>query len=337
MNATIPERVIESAYKNDPASARSEYGGLFRDDVSALFSSEMVEARVIRDRHELPALRGVTYHAFVDPSGGINDSMVLCVAHVDKDTAILDLVREVIPPFSPQDVVVEFCGVLKVYRVSEVEGDRYAAQWVAESFEKLRVRYRPSERNRSEIYLEFLPAIMSGQVELLDNKKLVSQFINLERRTGRCRDIIDHMPGQHDDVANGVAGALVRAMQSAGGVFGFIQYLKSVASGSIPVPDAHDQACRQVDSESLQESAEKTPSETSLSRAPCPACGSTITAQIAGVGTRCNACGHQFGLRPTAPRPSFSNLSDFSRTKTDSNPRGLQEGLVRMMSGRKRR
>jgi hypothetical protein len=36
---------------------------------------------------------------------------------------------------------------------------------------------------------------------------LVDQLVNLERRTGRGgRDIIDHPPHGHDDIANAVAG-----------------------------------------------------------------------------------------------------------------------------------
>jgi hypothetical protein len=41
---------------------------------------------------------------------------------------------------------------------------------------------------------------------------LVSQLHGLERRTARGgKDSIDHGPGQHDDVANAVAGAIVLA------------------------------------------------------------------------------------------------------------------------------
>jgi hypothetical protein len=56
---------------------------------------------------------------------------------------------------------------------------------------------------------------------------MVSQFVQLERRTSRAgRDTVDHAPGGHDDVANAVAGALVmvgkplrQAPQAAFGTF----------------------------------------------------------------------------------------------------------------------
>jgi len=49
----------------------------------------------------------------------------------------------------------------------------------------------------------------SGRLDLLDNARMISQFVALERRTSRGgRDTVDHAPGAHDDVANAVAGVL---------------------------------------------------------------------------------------------------------------------------------
>jgi hypothetical protein len=43
--------------------------------------------------------------------------------------------------------------------------------------------------------------------------RLVQQLVGLERRVSRGsgKDIIDHPPGQHDDIANAVAGAALLA------------------------------------------------------------------------------------------------------------------------------
>jgi hypothetical protein len=57
-----------------------------------------------------------------------------------------------------------------------------------------------------------LPLLNSRRVQLLDDRRLISQFHGLERRTARGgKDSIDHGPGQHDDLANSVAGAIVLA------------------------------------------------------------------------------------------------------------------------------
>lgn len=88
-------------------------------------------------------------------------------------------------------------------------GDRYGAAWVRERFEQEGVRYTPSELSKSELYRELLPALNSGRVRLLDDRRLLGQLAALERRTARGgRDSIDHGPRGHDDLANAAAGAL---------------------------------------------------------------------------------------------------------------------------------
>jgi hypothetical protein len=136
--------------------------------------------------------------------------MTLAIAHRDKEgTAILDLLREVRPPFSPDTVVKDFATVLKSYGISDVTGDNYAGEWPKERFVVHGIQYRPSQKSRSEIYLEFLPMLNSQRTKLLDNKKLIAQLVGLERRISRSgRESIDHSPGGHDDLANAAAGAL---------------------------------------------------------------------------------------------------------------------------------
>ena len=94
-----------------------------------------------------------------------------------------------------------------------VTGDRYGGEWPREQFRKRGIEYKPADKPKSELYLELLPAINSGKVELLDNTRLLAQLRSLERRTSRIgRDTVDHGPGGHDDLANAVAGALVGVM-----------------------------------------------------------------------------------------------------------------------------
>lgn len=209
LNPTFPQGTIDRALAEDPARAGAEYLAQFRTDVETFVSREAVEACVEPKRLELPPVSGVRYRAFVDPSGGSSDSMTLAIAHQANGVAVLDAVRERKPPFSPADVVREFAGVLKRYRLREVTGDRYAGEWPRERFREAGITYRLAERNRSELYGALLPAINSQQVELLDNARLVNQLVALERRTSRGgKDSIDHPPGGHDDLANAAAGVL---------------------------------------------------------------------------------------------------------------------------------
>ena len=211
MNPMVEEKVISEAYKQDEVAAAAEYGALFRRDIESFVSAEAVDAVMMPGRYELPPMPSeFNYVGYVDPSGGLQDSMTLAIAHYENDKAVLDLVRERKPPLSPEEVVRHFAEDLGRYEITTIYGDRYGGEWPREQFRKAGIDYQPCEKVRSELYLELLPAINSGQVQLLDNSRLLAQLRSLERRSSRAgRDIIDHPPGTHDDVANAVAGALV--------------------------------------------------------------------------------------------------------------------------------
>ena len=73
-------------------------------------------------------------------------------------------------------------------------------------------RYDAVSKPKSELYLELLPMINSGQVELLDHPRLFAQLCRLEAEDSAWRPYtIYHAPGAHDDLANAAAGALVTA------------------------------------------------------------------------------------------------------------------------------
>jgi hypothetical protein len=208
-NPSLPQRVVDRAIERDPAAASAEYLGQFRSDLEAFVSRDAVEAVVSPGVHERAPLAGVQYRAFCDPAGGNGlDSMTLAISHEEGSRAIVDLIRERKPPFSPSAVVAEFAVDLKRYRLNRVEGDRYAGSWPAEAFQVHGITYVPSAKPKSDIYKDLLPLLNSARVDLLDHEKLVTQLCSLERRTSRGgRDSIDHAPGAHDDVANAVAGA----------------------------------------------------------------------------------------------------------------------------------
>ncbi len=205
---------IVALHEEDPERASAEFGAQFRSDIVAFITREAVEEVVPRGVRELPPSRGLNYVAFTDPSGGSADSFCLAIAHVEADgLAFLDAVREVKPPFSPDDVVTEFSDLAKVYGASVVHGDAYAGQWPRERFAVNGIHYEVRDRNKSAIYSDFLPALNGKRIRLLDNQRMIGQMVSLERRTSRGgRDSIDHAPGSHDDLANAVAGALTYAL-----------------------------------------------------------------------------------------------------------------------------
>jgi len=216
MNPTIDRRLIENALRDDPQAAAAEWEAEWRQDIEAFITQELVEAVTLPGRFELPRIEGVEYHAFIDPSGGRQDSFTIAIAHAEASgKVVLDVLRERRPPFQPKAVVAEYADLLKAFRVAEVGSDRYAGEWVPDAFGEKGIAVRGSELTASELYVNFLPLIANGTVELLDLKRLAGQLTGLERRTrAGGKDLITHYPGGHDDMANAAAGACVAAFNT---------------------------------------------------------------------------------------------------------------------------
>jgi hypothetical protein len=115
MNPRVDQVIITEAYEEDPESAASEYGGEFRTDIADFVSRQIVEACIELGCDERPPARAAgAYRCFVDAAGGSgSDSMTIAIAHLEDRLPTLDAVRERRPPFSPDDVVGEFAGLMK--------------------------------------------------------------------------------------------------------------------------------------------------------------------------------------------------------------------------------
>jgi hypothetical protein len=211
LNPRLDQAIIDQALIDDPAAAKAEWLGEFRDDVGGWLPSEVIEAAVDKGITIRAPQKAFRYVSFCDPSGGARDSFTCAIAHMEKDVAVLDNLLEVKAPFNPTEATTTIAGVLKEYGLRETIGDRYAAAWVTDGFARQGINYKHSERDRSAIYLDSMAAFNSGRVRLLDNQRMVTQFANLERRTSPIgKDRVDHGPGGHDDLCNSAAGALVQ-------------------------------------------------------------------------------------------------------------------------------
>ena len=79
-------------------------------------------------------LRGIEQTVYADSVAALRDpaqwgspdSFTLGIAHAKEGTGILDLVREVRPPFSPDAVCSEFSEIMHAYHVNKCSADRYA-------------------------------------------------------------------------------------------------------------------------------------------------------------------------------------------------------------------
>jgi hypothetical protein len=148
----------------------------FRADIEAFVSLEIVEA-CAGEHVEMAPADGGKYHGFIDPSGGSADSFTLAISHKDGERVIIDCIREVHPPFSPESVVDDFAVLLKSYRIRDVTGDRYAGEWPREQFRKRGIEYRCAEKPKSDLFRDLLPLLNSQRIVLPKSERLISQLV----------------------------------------------------------------------------------------------------------------------------------------------------------------
>ena len=229
---------MAAAYAADPAAARAEWGGEFRDDIEQLLTPELVASVTALGRESLPYNARFAYVAFVDCASGTGqDSLAGCIAHLVEPypdakamanpfvewgvkraeaeraapgTIVIDQLVEFRPPFSAADAVEAFARLLRHYHIYEVTGDRFAGGIPTEMFGSCGVTYRFAPETTSGYYGRLLVAISSKSVELLDHPRLQRQLCALERRTTRAtgRPLISAPPRGHDDLCTAVAGAV---------------------------------------------------------------------------------------------------------------------------------
>lgn len=215
LNPSLPQRIVDDALAADPQAAACEWLGEFRSDIQSFLDAELVESAARSEPLEIPYRPGTRYAAFVDHSGGRQDAAALGIAHREGERVVVDLCRHVPAPFDPEHVTGIFCEVLKAYGLRQASGDRYGAGWVEQSFTSRGIDYRAADMTRSEIYVEATPLFSTGRIELPPDRKLLVEISQLERRTGRGKDIVDHPARGHDDLANAALGAAVMAEQEA--------------------------------------------------------------------------------------------------------------------------
>jgi hypothetical protein len=183
MNSSVPQSFIDEHMAEDPARAQAEYLAQFRTDVERFVSPEIVEA-CVGDFHERPPMTGFVYSGFVDPSGGSDAAMTLAIGH--KTTApekqiIIDVIREVRPPFDPFAVVADLAALLKTYRISKVLGDHYGGEFVKEPFRKEGINYEVCKTPKSDLFRDLLPLLNSRHITLPQHDRVIAQIVGLER------------------------------------------------------------------------------------------------------------------------------------------------------------
>jgi hypothetical protein len=172
----------------------------------AAFDQAAILKCVVTGRRSLPWREGCRLVAAVDMSGGSADDAVLCIAHLDGKTVVLDLIAKQIgaPPFDPRAAVWRFCDILRKYNIAKVYGDAFGGQTFRLDFQKRGIAYEVRSASASLLYEKLEPVINAGELELLDQPTLIEQLVSLIWRGTK----ITHEHGAHDDHATALALAV---------------------------------------------------------------------------------------------------------------------------------
>jgi hypothetical protein len=245
LNPKLSQAVIDRAFEDDPIAAEAEYMGQFRTSASAYLPRAVIEKAVdvgVTGRVVLP---GVQYQAFIDVAGGTgSDSFTIAIGHANRDDGrdicVVDALLEIRPPFDPDIATARAAELLRQWGLTHIVGDAYAGAWPVTALARHGIVFTHAAKNKSEIYMHSLPLWTSGRVRTLDNPRAVDQLAGLRRKAGSTgRDVVDHMRGSHDDLANVIAGLLWRLspLVAKAPVFCVPPDCRKVTSGASPGSD----------------------------------------------------------------------------------------------------
>ena len=216
LNPNLSQATIDKAFEEDAVAAASEFGGQFRSPLSNYLERSIVQRCVEAGVTQRPAVPSAFHVAFVNVAGGSGqDSFTCAIGHKRMDdgvaVCVVDALLEVKPPFNPDVATAQCAALLRQYSINFVVGDNYGSQWPVTAFAKHGITYQACPLSAPELYLHSLPPWTAQRVAMLDNAKAVDQLYGLKRKLGQAgREIITHVRGGHDDLANVVAGLLWR-------------------------------------------------------------------------------------------------------------------------------
>jgi hypothetical protein len=230
LNPLISEEVIAAAFADDPESAKAELDSLWRDDLAGFLTLPEIEAITDRGVPARKRVNGVQYTAWLDASSGAGkDSFCASIGHKEGENCVIDRVIEIRPPFSPPSAVALIASELSSFGIRRATADRWGLAFVASEFERHQIALEYSDKNSSEIFRQALPIIRSGRARLIDNPRMINQFVNLERRIlpgGGERIGHPERGGHHDDIAVVVSGCLVALAAPLTGAEGWIEFYR---------------------------------------------------------------------------------------------------------------
>ncbi len=235
MNPVVPMEYLVAEYEKDPSAALREYGAEFSDAADAFLNMELIRAAVDANVTERAPVRGRQYFSAVDLAFKA-DYAVMCVAHREGDTVIVDLWRGWQPqpkkPLSPAGLAEEHADICRDYKIETLMGDQYAAEPYRDLLREHRVYFtevtltrqrhkrvtadyrREVGASKTDIYGALKSLFLQGRIRLPDVAEGVTQLRQLlVKRTFQGSEQIGAPSGAHDDFPAALALAAWQAMR----------------------------------------------------------------------------------------------------------------------------
>ena len=183
--------MVDKALAEDAPRARAEFLNIWREDLTDFCRSTLSKLHRLRRARARAgdSTAGSSTLLFVmlleAPAGTVLYVGGGACREINSRnrTVVLDLVREHKPRFVPAAVVAEFAAILRLFGITEVQGDGFAGGFHADEWASHQIKFVPCERTTSENYLALLPLLLQpGRVRLCDSAVLRQQLAGLERR-----------------------------------------------------------------------------------------------------------------------------------------------------------
>lgn len=202
--SNLPEGYLEQQKRRLPTHKfRRLHLNMPGSPEGAYFAPEKVEGAV-GDYKILSPQPKQFHRAFVDMSGGSGDDATLSIAYHDGERVKVCGVwnQGQRPPFDPRKAVSLFSTICKSYGVAHVIMDRYAGETFRQDFASHGISAEVCPVPKSSLYEAMEIELNTDRVSLPDDALLIKQLLTLVMKGGK----IDHPSGEHDDLANVVAG-----------------------------------------------------------------------------------------------------------------------------------
>lgn len=192
VNPTLSKEFLKQEKARDPELFDVEYGANFFNNLNSYLHSDMVERCVNYDRDLLsynPKYEGA-YFCSIDPSLGLRDNYATVIAHFEGEKLVVDYCFQ----FEPKEINPGVRGIFidEVFTVihqlndifngfQKIVVDQFNSQVLIQRLNTLNIEsFNWTNSNKKEAYEKLKIAVNSGNLELYNHPKIISELKNLQ-------------------------------------------------------------------------------------------------------------------------------------------------------------